>query len=174
MEDIRGEKETEFLQLYIEDLKNIEPEREDEKRQLFEALICGNDAAVSRLAELYLMQAVQLASGYRGQGLGLADLIQEANVALLTVLAGLDDADNANDGYITDYIKKHLQEMLAAEQNEKQSEEELADRINLLSDTTKMLAERFGREATLQEISEFTKLTEEEIKILMKMSLDAL
>jgi len=174
MAEVWQEKETEFLQLYIEDLKNLEPEKEGEKEALFDKCIGGDNDAAKRLVELYLMKSVQLASKYRGQGLSLADLIQEANVALLLAFADLDEKEKANDEYVISYVEEHIKQAIATERAERSSEEELADRINLLSDVTKELAERFGREATIEEIKEYTKFTEDEIKTLMKISLDAL
>lgn len=174
MAEVWQEKETEFLQLYIEDLKNLEPEKEGEKEALFARCIDGDDTAAKRLVELYLMKAVQIASKYRGQGLSLADLIQEANVALLLAFAELDGEEKAKDEYVVSYVEEHIKQALAIEHTERSSEEELADRINLLSDVTKELAERFGREATIDEIKEYTKFTEDEIRTLMKISLDAL
>lgn len=174
MAEVWQEKETEFLQMYVEDLKNLEPEKEGEKAALFEKCIAGDNLAVKRLVELYLMKSVQIASKYTGQGLSLADLIQEANVALMLALTDIDSMDKANDEYVTECVEQQIKQALEIERSEKSSEAELADRINLLSDVTKELAERFGREATLEEIREYTKFTEDEIKTLMKISLDAL
>ena len=174
MSEVWQEKETDFLQMYIDDLKALEPEKEGEKAALFTRCIAGDNAAVKRLVELYLMKSVQIASKFTGQGLSLADLIQEANVALMLAVTEIDSEDKANDEYIAGYVESHIKQAVDAERSEKNAEEELADRINLLSDVTKELAERFGREATLEEIREYTKFTEDEIKTLMKISLDAL
>ena len=174
MAEVWQEKETEFLQMYVEDLKNLEPEKDGEKEALFAKCIEGDNLSVKRLAELYLMKSVQIASKYTGQGLSFADLIQEANVALMLGITEMDSAEKANDEYVTEYVERHIKQAIELERSEKSSEEELADRINLLSDVTKELAERFGREATLEEIREYTKYTEDEIKTLMKISLDAL
>ena len=174
MAEVWQEKETEFLQMYVDDLKNLEPEKDGEKADLFTKCIAGDNTAVKRLVELYLMKSVQIASKYTGQGLSLADLIQEANVALMLALTEIDSMEKANDEYVTECIEQHIKSALEIERSEKSSEAELADKINLLSDVTKELAERFGREATLEEIREYTKFTEDEIKTLMKISLDAL
>lgn len=170
------EKETEILEQYIEDLKNISDEAEGEKAELLVRLISGNTSAKSRLGELYLMKAMQTASEYRGQGLPLIDLIQESSMA---VMLGIDEYDGdakekAFDEYIDKYVREHIKAVVAAESAEKKAEDEITEKINVLSDTAQTLAERFGREATLEELSEYTRLTADEIKTLMKMSLDAL
>lgn len=174
MAEVWQEKETEILQMYVDDIKKLEPEKEGEKTALFEKCINGDSYAVKRLVELYLMHVLQIASKYTGQGLGLADLLQEANVALMLGLTELNTAEKANDEYITSYVEQHIKRAIAVERNEKSSEEELAERVNFLSDVTRELAERFGREATLEEICEYTRYTEDEIRTLMKISIDAL
>ncbi len=170
------EKETEILEQYIEDLKNIPAEKEGEKSALLAELKNGNASAKSRLSELCLMKAMQTASEYRGQGLPLIDLIQESSMA---VILGIDEYDGdakaeVFDEYLDKYVREYIRRAVDAERAEKKSEDEITEKINLLSDTTQVLAERFGREATLEELGEYTKLTEDEIKTLMKMSLDAL
>ena len=60
MAEVWQEKETEYLQMYVEDLKNLEPEKEGEKADLFEKCIVGDNLAVNRLVELYLMKSVQM------------------------------------------------------------------------------------------------------------------
>lgn len=174
------EKENEILEQYIEDLKNIPFERGGEKSELIGKLLAGDTSVGGRLGELYLMKAMQIATEYRGQGVALIDLIQESSMAVMLAIADVDCdvaafADSAVfDSHVERCVKAHIKAVVEAEQTEKKSEDEIAERINLLSDTAQMLAERLGREATLEELREYTKLTEDEIKILMKMSLDAL
>ncbi len=167
----------EILEQYIEDLKNIPAEKEGEKSALLAELKSGSASAKSRLSELCLMKAMQIASEYRGQGLPLVDLIQESSVAVMLGIDGYDGSATdvkAFDEYLDKYVREYIKQAVDAERAEKKSEDEITEKINLLSDTTQALAERFGREATLEELSEYTKLTEDEIKTLMKMSLDAL
>lgn len=170
------EKETEILEQYIEDLKNIPAEQDGEKTLLLVKLKKGDAMAKSRLGELYLMKAMQTASEYRGQGIALIDLIQESSVA---VMLGIDEYEGdalaeALDLHLDRYVREHIKRIVDEESAEKKAEDALAEKINVLSDTAQALAERFGREATLAELKEYTELTEDEIRALMKMSLDAL
>ena len=171
------EKEMEILEQYIEDLKNIPAEKKGEKLALLAEIKRDNHSAKSRLSELCLMKAMQIASEYRGQGLSLVDLIQESSMAVMLGIAGYDGAAadvKVFDEYLDKYVREYIRQAVDAECAEKKSEDEIAEKINILSDTTQALAERFGREATLEELSEYTKFTEAEIRTLMRMSLDAL
>ena len=44
----------------------------------------------------------------------------------------------------------------------------------MLKDISKMMAEELGREATVEELAEKMKMTAEEIKDIMKVTLDAM
>ncbi|MBQ9766190.1 MAG: hypothetical protein IJW18_08335 [Lachnospiraceae bacterium] len=168
------DKETEILQQYIEDIQNIPKEEPGEKLRLIEELLNGKSTVKTRLSELCLMQAMQVATEFRGQGLPLVDLIQESNIAVMMFLEDFEGDAGEFDTKLTDYVKASIKAAVNTENVARREEEKLAEKINELSDTTQMLAERLGREATLEELNEYTKLTEDEIKTLMKMSLDAL
>lgn len=51
---------------------------------------------------------------------------------------------------------------------------QVAARVNVLKDISKMMAEELGREATVEELAEKMKMTAEEIKDIMKVTLDAM
>ena len=69
---------------------------------------------------------------------------------------------------------ERLEAAIEAQQREKQTEEEIAARVNVLKDISKMMAEELGREATVEELAEKMKMTAEEIKDIMKVTLDAM
>ena len=53
-------------------------------------------------------------------------------------------------------------------------EEEMAARVNVLKDISAGMARELGREATVTELAERMKMTEEEIRDIMKLTLDAM
>ena len=67
-----------------------------------------------------------------------------------------------------------IQEALRLQKQEKQAEEEIAARVNVLKDISKMMADELGREATVEELAEKMKMSVEEIKEIMKVTLDAM
>ena len=50
----------------------------------------------------------------------------------------------------------------------------MAARVNVLQTVSKVMAEELGREATVEELAAKMKMSEEEVRDLMKMALDAL
>ena len=78
-------KELEVLKMYLEEIKMVSPVQEGEKEKLLKEYQEGKKEVRNRLMELYLMDTLQIASAYKGQGIGLSDLIQEANMNQLPV-----------------------------------------------------------------------------------------
>lgn len=53
-------------------------------------------------------------------------------------------------------------------------EENMAARVNVLQTVSQILAKELGREATVEELAAKMKMTENEIRDIMKLALDAL
>ncbi len=162
--------ETELLKLYLEELKKIPPANDSQKKELLSSASTGNQEAKNRLTELYLMQAVQLAAKYCGQGVSLADLIQDANLGLTEAISKKEFTETQ----ILASIEASLKHAVAKEQKEAEISSQLADRLNTLSDAAKDLAKRHGKEPTKEELAEYLHLTVEEIEHDINLSLTVL
>ena len=112
MEQIEDKKELEILELYLEELKALPRIELEEKEMLFKDLKEGKEKAREKLTEAYLLTAVEMAAGYKNRGIGLADLIQEANVGLMAALS--EPEEKIDDNFIRKSIdlalKKAVQE----------------------------------------------------------------
>ena len=67
-----------------------------------------------------------------------------------------------------------LEEVIKEQTSESNIEEEVLARVNVLQEVSKELAERFGREPKLEELAEYMKMTEDEVREIMKVTMDAL
>ena len=67
-----------------------------------------------------------------------------------------------------------MEEALELQDTECRIEEEMLARVNVLKDISASMAEELGREATVEELAARLKMTEEEIKDIMKLTLDAM
>ena len=162
--------EIELLEIYLKDLKSIPQASELQKKELMQAASSGRQEAKKQLAELYLMQAVQIAATYRGQGVSLADLIQEANIGLMEALSETKITEKQILTSIENTLKRAIEEENKASKTGKQ----LAERLNLLSDTAKELASQHGKEPTIKELAEYLHITEEEVQNDIQLSLNVL
>ena len=71
---------------------------------------------------------------------------------------------------VTQALEAALEEQKVSEQ----VGEELLARVNVLQEVSRRMAEELGREATVTELAEKMKMTEDEIKDIMKLTLDAM
>ena len=67
-----------------------------------------------------------------------------------------------------------LEEVVKEQKSEADIEEEMLARVNVLQEVSKTMAEQLGREATLAELAERMKMTEDEVREIMKVTMDAL
>ena len=159
-------------QMYLEEIKRIPPCTAKEEEMLLGLVKSGDKAARERLLEGMLHYVVKLAGGFRNQGLPAGDLVQEANMALLLAL---DQYENGNfREQVKDLVEEILNAAIEMQKKEKQTEEEMVARVNVLKDISGMMAEELGREATVEELAEKMKMTVDEIKAIMKLTLDAM
>lgn len=162
-----------FYEMYLEEMGGITPLTEQEKKVLLNETARGDAGARSRLVEGSLKHVLNLVSGYEGRELPMSDIVQEANTALM--LAAIEyDGSEAWDGLVERRVREAVELALEEQKAEAEMEETMAARVNVLQTVSQMMAKELGREATLQELAAKMKMTEEEIKDIMKLALDAL
>lgn len=170
-----GEEEKidiDFYKLYLAELEAIKPCTKEEELLLLEQVLKGDKGAKKRLSEGKLKMAAALAEEYKNQGISMSDLVQEANMALLLFLEEYCEGDF--NALLEARIREALSDAVEFQSTESQVEEELLARVNVLKDISSNMARELGREATVEELAERMKMTEEEIKDIMKLTLDAL
>lgn len=169
-----------FYQMYLEEMKAISPCTEEEQNRLLEEAAKGAENAKKRLVEGHLGAALEYAGEYDGKGVLLIDLVQEANMALVIALEEYMEeykkAENRQsfDRYFSDKIREALDAAVAEQESAARTGEELTARANVLTQVSQLLAKELGREATVEELAEKMKMTEDEIRAIMKMAMDAM
>lgn len=175
-------EEASYIKMYLEDLEAISPMVDGEMDMLINSLRKGNRSAKERLLELHLREVVDIAKSYKGKGIFVGDLIQEGNIGLMTALeeicigANRVPTESIPDTleYIVNRIRESMEFVIHEQQDDKILENRIVEKINFISSCVKDLAEEFGREATLDELVEFTKLEKSEIADIMELAKDAL
>ena len=135
----------------------------------------GDDTARNLLIEANLSRAVEIAKEYEGRGLLLSDLIQESNIGLMVAVNEFEpDIDKDFHTFSEKMIRKHLEETLEEYNSSTRSAVKMANRVNEMNDIATAFAKEYEREAKPSEIAERMGITEEEVRELMKVSLDAI
>ena len=165
--------EHDFFDMYLEEMRGIAPLDRDELVSVLEGTARGDAAARSRLVEGCLGQVLEIVREYGDSELPISDLVQEANTALMLAAIEYDGSEPWNE-LMTRRVKESVELALEEQRTENQIEETMAARVNVLQTVSQVLAKEFGREATLEELSAKMKMTEDEVRDIMKLALDAL
>ena len=168
-EDLSAE---DIYRVYMEEIAAIPPCSEAENEKLLGEIRNGNKAARERLIEGNLKNALFFVQDYINKGVPMADLIQEASLELMML------ADEGFEGsfekLLESRIRVRMEEISNDQKKEADIEEEMLARVNVLQEVSKSMAEELGREAKLSELAERMKMTEDEVREIMKVTMDAL
>lgn len=161
-----------IYRVYMEEIAAIPPCSEAENEKLLGEIRNGNKAARERLIEGNLKNALFFVQDYINKGVPMADLIQEASLELMML------ADEGFEGsfekLLESRIRVRMEEIINDQKKEADIEEEMLARVNVLQEVSKSMAEELGREAKLSELAERMKMTEDEVREIMKETMDAL
>lgn len=161
-----------IYRVYMEEIAAIPPCSEEENEKLLGEIRSGNKAARERLIEGNLKNALFFVQDYINKGVPMADLIQEASMELMML------ADEGFEGsfekLLESRIRVRMEEIINDQKKETDIEEEMLARVNVLQKVSKSMAEELGREAKLSELAERMKMTEDEVREIMKVTMDAL
>lgn len=168
-EDLSAE---DIYRVYMEEIAAIPPCSEAENEKLLGEIRNGNKAARERLIEGNLKNALFFVQDYINKGVPMADLIQEASLELMML------ADEGFEGsfekLLESRIRVRMEEIINDQKKEADIEEEMLARVNVLQEVSKSMAEELGREAKLSELAERMKMTGDEVREIMKVTMDAL
>ena len=169
--------------MYQEELNEALADLEDIDQVLL-AFLQGEESARNELITLRLPSVVEMAKNYEKRKVSIDDLIAEGNVGLV---AGIEKLYQNKENYFKDTIinKKKFFEDLNSEIQQaienfidettesKDWEDAILAKTNLLNEAAKYMTEEIGRVPTIDELSEYTKISREEINNLRGLSEDA-
>lgn len=160
-------------------------------REDIDNFIRGDNGAKDRIIESKLSYVMELASKYKkrevvvNDTITIDDIISEGNVGLLIGLSVVQDNRNiyikpdgtpdyqAFEGTLETEIVNAIESMIDDMSNDKDWEDAVLAKTNLLHEAAKYMTEELGRVPTVQELSDYTKISKEEISNIMGLSEDA-
>lgn len=173
-DSIESQEELAFIQMYMQDISKITPANDEEKASLIDSLLKGNLSVVERLVESHLTLAAEIAEKYRGKGVTFGDLIQEGNMGLMLGISEYNAASGDFDEFITAKITDAIETTVNSQISSDRIGQHLADKLNQLDIVTKNLSEKLERVPDISELAEAMSISEEEVSLLLKTSLDTL
>lgn len=166
------DKEKLIYNSYLEELALVKVYAPEEEESLLKRKAAGDRTAREKLVEGNLRQVVELAGRYGGKGVPLTDLIQEGNMELLLVV------DDHETGSLRDAIEARVAEamerLLEEHAGHDAFKNRMADMANKLMDASEELAGDNGEQPTIEELAKKLHVRPDEVKAVMKMSMDAM
>lgn len=127
---------------------------------------------------------IRIAGEYRKKGVPEEEVIAEGNLGLMNAVVWIESRREMfvrTDGEVDieqiydrveREIRRAMEEMIDGYNDNKDRENAMVARTNLLHEASKFLAEEMGRIATREELSEYTKIPLQEINDMMGLSED--
>lgn len=172
-EYLTGEEKN-YLQFYLNELKELPACSEGEKEAIILSAMAGDSDAQEKFLTLYLPQVVDIAKLYAGQGVYLEDLIGEGNVAAamgVKLLGALENASEA-EGALTKMVMEAMEEYITVNAEEGKKNRQVLDKVNKVAKEAKKLAEEYGRKITAEELAQESTLSLKAIQEAMRISGD--
>lgn len=165
-------KTEDLFGVYLGELAGIKDCSEEENAGLLKEIRAGSREARNRLIEGNLKRAMFFVQDYVDQGVQLSDLIQEASLELM--LLADEGFEGAFEGLLESRVRVRMEEVIREQKADSDTKEEVLARVNVLQEISRRMAEELGREASLEELSERMQLPQDEVREIMKMTMDAL
>ena len=175
-EEVLTDEEIDHLKEYEEMIDAIGIPSENILDAVKLSAMAGETDAQKRLTEYSLKKVVDIAKLYAGQGVYMEDLIGAGNEALLiavTQLAPLE-APGEVDGFLGRRIMDAMEDLIALNLDIKAAEKTVEEKVNLVADRARELAEELGRKVSVAELAKEYEMDPEEIAEAVRLSGNAI
>lgn len=162
-------EEEAYLKEYRESLYELLPAAPGEKERLFQEVSQGSKFAKKRLVEVYLEEVVDICLDHKREGLFLGDMIQEGNLAVMMAVEALEGEENPH-AVICAAIEAALKQMAEEYFGRKRQDDYLVAKVERLENTVKELTEDVGEKFSIEELSAFLDMEEEEIRDVLRLT----
>lgn len=166
--------ESKVFQMYLEEIAMLPQYTEQEKEALYGKLIQGEKKVIETLLAVWLEQVLMIAKKYFEPKLNAEDLVQEGNIALFLKLQELcgshlaEDVERILEAAVEEGIMTYASEM----SGERDMEHTILGKVSLMHEAKTILAEEKGQTPTINELSEYTKLSVKELEDIEDLTKD--
>ena len=157
------------LKEYEKYLQSIRNEEAGEREELLHKLAQGNRNVWERLSQLYLPEIMRKAKEYYGEELFIGDLIQEGNMALLSVFPE-EIPENGADLWMKEHIEKGIESWAKQQGQQKFQDDYLVEKVRKLEEVIREISDGEEQKFSVEELSAYLNLEEEEIRSILSLT----
>lgn len=140
----------------------------EQERELAHRAAQGDEHAREQLIQANLRLVISVAKHYTGRGLAMIDLIQEGNLGLLRAAAQFDPNRGSRfSTYATWWIRHTISRALQEQASMIRVPQHMAKALQQVRQASALLQQELGREPTVHEVAQRTKLHPEQVRELM-------
>ena len=166
------------LRKYLKEIGRYSQLTHDEEIELARRVHEGDEEAHRKLVESNLRFVVAYAKRYRNPNVPFLDLIHEGNLGLIQAAKKYDPSQEGQDvKFITNavwWIRQAILHALAEHAGSFRLPQKQANSLYRLERIRPLLAERFGRAPTYQELAEELGISVDDVKVLTRASKSSL
>lgn len=162
-------RDTPGLDKYLQDISRVDMITPDEEVELAKRIQAGDMEALEKLTKANLRFVVSVAKQYQNRGLSLQDLINEGNLGLLKAAKRFDPSKGFKFiSYAVWWIRQTIHQALAENSRLVRLPVNKINTMHKITQASSRLEQEFGREPTMGEVAEITKLTEDDVKLSLQ------
>lgn len=165
-------EEEAYLKDYLAEVSNGKEVSPEMLHTLFENLADGDAIAEAALTSIYLPVAANMAADMNCTEIQLADLIQEANVVLLTVLSD-PETERKDDAWLRLQLRKGIIAAIEEQTQKKFQDDCLVAKVEKLETAVKELTDDDGENRfTIDELAVILDMNVDEIRDILRLTGD--
>ncbi len=161
------------VRMYLKEIGKVPLLDADRELYLAERMAQGDEKAKMDLVEANLRLVVSIAKRYVGKGMFFLDLIQEGNLGLMKAVEKFDYTKGYKfSTYATWWIRQAITRAIADQARTIRIPVHMVETIHKFSRYSRQLLQEYGREPTIEELSEKMGMPVDKVREIMKIAQD--
>lgn len=172
LDEFLTKEDTDYLEMYLQELKALPKLSEGEKQACFLSAMAGEKDARKKVIEILLPDVVDIAKLYGGQGVCIEDLIGEGNVTLSVGVEMLGCLENASEvpGMLGKMMMDAMEALIDEDSKLRKIDKKVVDKVNAVAQEAEELANELQRKITVEELVRESHFSEKEIRDAIRIS----